>query len=232
MKTPLPRYTGNKNIPGLLHTIFNNIPAVQKILEPFCGSAIISYKAPELVHTIMNDLDPTVVFAHVAAAKKNSTVTAGNGIELIRNHCKAGKEMFIYCDPPYLLSSRTSGKELYSIEFTVYDHIQLLTAVWALDAYCMISHPRNRLYDEFLHGWRRVDQLVNYNGTTTIESIYMNYAVPANLMTYEYLGADCWDRQRIKRMKENFISKLHRLDPQSRNMLMAAATEEFCCTTR
>ena len=63
--------------------------------------------------------------------------------------------VLIYCDPPYVLSSRSGGKRQYKHEMTDEDHVELLTALKAHRGPVLISGYRSGLYDRELSEWYR-----------------------------------------------------------------------------
>jgi len=91
----------------------------------------------------------------------------------------------------------------------------------------MIIHPDCELYNTMLSDWRKVQVKIRYNNKTSIENLYMNYSADVELHTTKFLGADCWDRQRIKRKGDNLISKLNRLSPNERKYLLERIKQEI-----
>lgn len=63
--------------------------------------------------------------------------------------------VLIYCDPPYVLSSRSGGKKQYKHEMTDRDHEELLAVLRAHRGPVLISGYRSELYDRELEGWHR-----------------------------------------------------------------------------
>lgn len=63
--------------------------------------------------------------------------------------------VLIYCDPPYVLSSRSGGKRQYKHEMSDEDHEKLLAALKAHRGPALISGYRSGLYDRDLSGWYR-----------------------------------------------------------------------------
>ena len=63
--------------------------------------------------------------------------------------------VLIYCDPPYVLSSRSGGKRQYKHEMSDADHEELLAALKAHRGPALISGYRSGLYDRELSGWYR-----------------------------------------------------------------------------
>ena len=224
-------YPGNKNIPGLIHKIVNQIPDCRYFFEPFAGSAAVSKflsVLPDMkTEFYINDLDPQAISnCKVPAA---ATVTNTNGFNIIENliRWRSGTDNFIFIDPPYHHSTRPDHTDIYNYEFTHTDHLMLLSFVLKLKCNCMIIHPVCDLYDQALKSWRSVLITVRYHNKTSHEKLYMNYPGPEQLLTYVYAGKDCWDRQRIKRKGDRLLQKLSSLPAVERNCLIDRINNEF-----
>ena len=83
-------------------------------------------------------------------------------------------DVFMYLDPPYLLSAR-SGKQ-YRHEMTDADHEELLATIIKSRAKIMISGYESDLYNDYLKGWKKeyFQSSAEYHGTRQ-EVIWMNY---------------------------------------------------------
>lgn len=82
--------------------------------------------------------------------------------------------VFIYCDPPYLLSTRSN--RIYKCEMTDNDHIELLQALLEHTGPVMISGYINEIYSEMLKGWSVQTNISNCEmGKSATEVIWMNY---------------------------------------------------------
>ena len=148
---PKMNYPGNKNIPGLIHSIVNQIPVCQNFYEPFAGSAAVSRFLSVLpgrtVQFYITDLDPAAIDNIVCSSGMRATVTSG--FDLIDNLIKFGSptDDFIFIDPPYHHSTRPAHTDIYKKEFSHADHVKLLKSVLQLKCNCMIIHPVCDLYD-------------------------------------------------------------------------------------
>lgn len=204
----LENYTGNKKIPGVYQKIINHIPKHAVYMELFAGSAAIYSLLTVVAGTvILNDINPEV---QQLLTKKFPGVTVTNDCTvriLQTNEAVHSKDTFIFLDPPYLHSTRPNRTELYEFEMTDDEHIQLLATVLQLNCNVMIIHPKCELYDTYLKDWNKVEVKIRYNQKLSIEYLYMNYK-PTELQDYQFLGSDCWDRQRIKRKGERWVKKL------------------------
>lgn len=103
-----------------------------------------------------------------------------DAIELIAKYDTP--DALIYLDPPYLRSTRRSGR-LYLHEFTVAQHEQMLALAVKSRAKIIISGYDNDLYDSFLAGWRK-DHIMSQTTSTEMrqETIWMNYEPPQEQM--------------------------------------------------
>ena len=71
--------------------------------------------------------------------------------EYLSNFSYTGNEL-IYCDPPYLLSTRSSNRR-YRHDYTDNDHIKLLDILSSLPCKIILSGYPSELYDEMLCSW-------------------------------------------------------------------------------
>jgi DNA adenine methylase len=90
--------------------------------------------------------------------------------------------VFIYCDPPYVLSTR-SGR-IYACEMTDQDHVELLELLLQHPGPVMISGYMNDIYKDMLQGWTVVTNKSQCEmGKSATEVIWMNYEPPAQQMS-------------------------------------------------
>ena len=115
-------------------------------------------------------------------------VLSGDGIDLIPKFDIEGS--FIYADPPYHPSTRSSVGEYEAHEMTDAQHRALLGALSGVkNAKFALSGYRCELYDQAQeqHGWKRLDFPVkNHSGVgpqkeNRVESVWMNYEPLASL---------------------------------------------------
>lgn len=105
-----------------------------------------------------------------------------DAFELIKryNH----KYVFIYLDPPYLLSTRS--KRIYAHEMNEQDHIELLKLIKSHKGPVMISGYESDLYTEHLEGWyveRKISRTTL--GKEAVEVIWMNYRPKPDQIKFE-----------------------------------------------
>lgn len=95
------------------------------------------------------------------------------------------ENVFMYLDPPYLLSTRT-GKQ-YKHEMSDSDHEELLKAIVSSKAKIMISGYESDLYNEYLSEWKKEHfQSCAEMGKARIETVWMNYETDRQLCFEDY----------------------------------------------
>jgi DNA adenine methylase len=232
------KYPGQKNIPGLIHKIVNEIPFCTEFYELFAGSAAVSiflYVLDLNVKFYINDISSGVTDKINFICRQNDlylpdhtvNISNLNATDIIQTffNVPATTEKFIFMDPPYLHSTRPKNTNIYEFELSESDHIKLLSSIGSIQVNTMIIHPDCDLYNEYLKSWRSVQLKIRYHNKTSIEKLYMNYEKPKKLLTTKYLGKDCWDRQRIKRKGDRLINKIKSLNDQERQFLIEKIKE-------
>lgn len=94
------------------------------------------------------------------------------------------KDVLMYIDPPYVRSTRKSGR-LYHHEMNDEAHKDLLQMVRNSRAKIIISGYDSELYNRYLDGWK-TDQVICQTTSTkkAEEKIWMNYDPPAMQVTF------------------------------------------------
>ena len=106
-------------------------------------------------------------------------VTNTDGMGLIRKFNKPN--VFMYCDPPYEQSTRTSTR--YNVDMDREGHIDFLDAVIESEAKILISGYHCELYDRLLeNGFKKISFEVktisgNFKPKTKTEFLYYNYVI-------------------------------------------------------
>jgi len=104
---------------------------------------------------------------------KGTQIECLNANELIKRYDT--KDVFIYCDPPYLISTRK--QYLYKHEMSDKAHVELLTLLLEHKGKVLLSGYDNDLYNQMLEGWHK-----EYKSTTAeqglkrTEVLWMNYS--------------------------------------------------------
>ena len=232
-------YPGGKSGAGVYQTLINQMPPHRVYVEPFLGGgAIMRLKRPAEVENIGVDLDMQVI-QDFQAPRAPIPYPRGkfyclDGIELMQHLGKylapgpihPKNDVMIYCDPPYLMGTRSSQRQLYRYEMEDDDHRRLLDTILNLNYMVMISGYANEMYDQALAGWRRLTYpAMTRGGSLAEEVIWMNYPEPWELHDYSFIGADFRERERIKRKIKRWKGKLSRMEQMERAALMLAINE-------
>lgn len=94
------------------------------------------------------------------------------------------ENVFIYADPPYLLSTRY--REQYLHEMTDKDHADLLETLRSFKGKVILSGYKNPLYDDILKDWPSVDiETTAERGLKRTETLWFNYEPYMQLSMWE-----------------------------------------------
>ena len=221
-------YPGGKNGSGVYQWIINQMPPHKIYVEPFLGGgAILRNKRPAPVASIAIDVDARAVQAFTTPIP-NLRLICGDALEkLDYMQILVEPTTLVYCDPPYLMSTRSTKQAYYTHEFaSEEEHTFLLRILRRLPCMVMISGYASALYDHHLAGWREETfQTVNRAGKPTIEHLWCNFPVPMELHDYRYLGSTFRQRERIKRKQARWRARLAKMESQERYALLSVIAD-------
>jgi hypothetical protein len=126
---------------------------------------------------------------------------------------------FVYCDPPYLPSTRRR-RRVYRFDLDEDRHRALLAVLKRVGCPVMLSGYLSSLYDEELAQWRRIDCLERTQAGIAMESIWLNYEPPALLHDHNHLGKDFREREAVKRRRVRIADRVAALPLVERNALL------------
>jgi len=234
-------YPGGKNGAGVYQKIINLMPPHETYIEPFLGGgAIMKMKRPGRIN-IGVDLDKSVINQWMAVIAKKDDVTGGiavsndgsctylneDGINFLKRYAFKGDEL-VYCDPPYVLETRSSTRPLYDYEMTVEQHGALLETIVKLPCKVMISGYHSEIYESILKGWNTLTfEAMTRGGKLAREWLWFNFPEPVALHDYRYLGENFRERERIKRKKTRWVNRLEKMPLLERRALLAAIGEAW-----
>jgi DNA adenine methylase len=254
-------YPGGKGAEGVFQTIINQMPKHRVYIEPFLGGGAILRKKRPADTTWACEFEPDAfkrfqpgddsgfhattrlvdVFSNSDKRQWNDArglpslfLIHQDGLKFLRDFLFQGDQAntMIYCDPPYLMDTRSSKSKIYAEEFHTRDkHTELLSFLMSLTygskANIMISGYDHPLYNEMLSDWRKISfQGISRGGPRT-EVIWMNYPEPVELHDYRYLGADYREREQIARQTRRWIAKLEAMPVQRRLALISSIEDHF-----
>ncbi len=203
------RYVGNKNFAGVIEFLINRLPKSEEYFSLFMGSG-------GLENSVYTSAVTFICAEKNPKCKKYSSSTAvlayNDYKDLLEDYKGVMQRDFVFADPPYLFSSRRSGKRYYEFEFTHNDHLEFLGLMSNLKARVMITHPKNDLYDEHLKGWFCEEYEYMSRQGIQKDAVYMNYDYKKlELLNYNAMGSGFVERQGIKRQRKNVVNKWKRM---------------------
>jgi hypothetical protein len=218
-------YFGSKATSGLCQPIIALMPPHDTYIETHLGGGAIMKRKPPALHNIGIDLDARALarFACDYPVEK----IHGCAHRFLAEYPFAGREL-LYCDPPYLKHTRSSGRR-YRFDYEERDHIELLALLKRLPCQVILSGYPSALYDERLGDWQTLElQVMNQAGVRT-EKLWLNFT-PERLFWAGYAGRNFTDRQRIKRKAESWARRYQAM-PRAERLavlagLMAVEAEE------
>jgi len=98
-------------------------------------------KLPEKIQCIVENIK-----------SRNLLIENGDAINVIERY--DSEDTLIYCDPPYLPSTR-KAPVVYAYEMSEEDHIKLLETLLSVKGKVVLSGYDNPLYNEYLKGWHK-----------------------------------------------------------------------------
>src|SRR4030067_72622 len=204
---PVLRYPGGKY--KLAKWIISHFSQHEFYVEPYCGAGSVLMRKPRTQGEIINDLDGDGVSRRNSGfrgLKNNETsVTATQEwsrypdaiqtfINRLRNvlieHRPALQllkmydriETLFYVDPPYLMSTRSKDRNIYTHDMNEKDHEELATMLHAVKGMVVLSGYPSALYDKLYSGWRKISKSATaQNGKGRVECIWLSPNIQTTL---------------------------------------------------
>lgn len=130
----------------------------------------------------------------------------------------------VYCDPPYLMETRSGGR-LYKHEFSDDQHRELLQTALLLPCRVMVSGYWSELYACRLQGWNCIHFDAMTRGGMATEWVWYNFPDPVELHDYRFAVLGNRQRTDFRRMVERQVKRLERMPLLKRRALLAAIAE-------
>ena len=225
-------YRGGKAGAGVYQKLINQMPPHTVYIEPFLGhGAVLLHKRPARLN-IGLDLDDQAVqevrtrlqyrqsedtcsvygadddaAADMLVTDAHYRLLVADALAYLRSYPFRGDEL-VYCDPPYVRSTRRTRARAYRYEMDDAEHAELLALLKGLPCAVMVSGYRSALYDQTLGDWRTIEyQAMTRRGPAT-EVVWMNYLPPTDLHEYTHLGKTFRERERQKRQQARWARKV------------------------
>lgn len=220
-------YFGSKRGSGSFQQIVNEIPPIKTMVVGFLGNCPLFEYCRDLVDTYGFEKSEKVIKKYWSVDEPghivNLDILCAEGQSYLYALAKEGT--FFYFDPPYLMSTRKYQAKVYDFEFTDEQHLQFLKLAKSIPARVAISCYDSILYKNELKGWRKKTWRVGTSRGAATVTLYMNYPVPDSLFTYDFLGVDKTDRQRIKRKLKRIQNKILQLPLLERQAILSTIDE-------
>lgn len=153
--------------------------------------------------------------------RDRATVVCADALAVLRlDALPAGA--VLYCDPPYVMSTRKSQAPIYRHEWSDADHERFLD--WILDARChvVVSGYWSKIYASALASWRHSSFTVGTRRGRATEHVWANFPELATLHDPKHVGAGFGERQRIKRKAARWVAMLKAMPPGERAAVLEA----------
>ena len=211
------RYFGSKATSGLCQPIIAMMPPHDTYIETHLGGGAIMKRKQPALNNIGIDLNQRTL----SKFDCHYPVTLVNGCahDFLAHYHYQGNEL-VYCDPPYLLQTRSSNRR-YRFDYRERDHIALLELLKTLSCHVILSGYASSLYDRLLKGWNITElQVMNQAGVRT-EKLWFNFTID-RVHWASYAGKNFTDRQRIKRKAQRW-GKNYQAMPKAERLAVLAA---------
>lgn len=152
-------------------------------------------------------------------------ILTADGIEFLKSFRFLPSDL-VYCDPPYLMETRSSGR-LYRCEMSDARHRALLRVVKRLPCSVMVSGYWSELYGRELGQWRHIEFQAMTRGGLATEHLWMNFPPAMQLHDYRYLGSNRREREQLKRQKKRWVARLERMPEIQRHAMLSAISDVF-----
>jgi len=215
-------YPGGKGL--AFRQIINQMPPHGLYIEAFLGSGAVLRNKRPAAGNIGIEIDAAVIAEYRSEfdAIPNLQVIHGDALEILSGTYLPG-DTLVYCDPPYLLETRSQQRGIYQYEFMTEDeHAGLLGMLKRLPCMVAISGYWSELYGQALRKWRCCSyNTITRGGGQVEEFLWMNYPEPMALHDYGWLGEDYRERERIKRKQKRWRERLRKMDRLERLAMMS-----------
>lgn len=122
---------------------------------------------PLTVNGFFNKVDG---LQEVAQRLSNTQIENKDAVSVIRDY--DAEDCVMYCDPPYVPTTRGDGNAYGEYEMTLEEHEQLLSTVLDCEGFVAISGYDAPIYTDMLEDWwvLRDDERINQNGPSGLPS--------------------------------------------------------------
>jgi DNA adenine methylase len=209
------RYPGGKG--KIFQHIINLLPPHATYVESHLGGgAVLRHKKPSTT-SIAIDRDPEVIkfwkekFPHLA------TYIQGDAVEFLASY-PFRREDVLYCDPPYLPSTRRRST-VYRFDYQDRDHDRLLKVLRTLPCHVLLSGYSSDMYLRELASWNTYSFMAKAHDGLRLETLWFNYGLPNRLHDPRFLGRNFHERENIRRKLARLQGRIASLSSQEQHII-------------
>lgn len=216
-------YPGSKAQAGVFQRIIGQIPATKLYVEAFFGSGQVFWRMRRAERSIVIDRLPGLIAR--AGAEAGVSAICGDAISVLPKLALPA-EAVVYCDPPYLLSTR-KGRIYYEHEMSERAHTSLLTLLKKMRSRVLLSGYPSELYSSQLQDWRCISYKTRTRGRTVTECLWCNFPEPAELHDWIYAGKNFRQRLSLKRLARRWLARLEGMPERKRGYVLHAVHQRW-----
>ncbi len=216
-------FPGSKAQAGVFQRIIGQMPPHSVYVEPFFGSGQVFWRKRRAADSIVMDKNPDLLLK--AGAEPRVKAFVGDALfRLATLTLTLPAETVVYCDPPYLLSSRARPGRIYYGENEMSDaaHERLLKILNDFHCRVLLSGYPSALYSSHLRDWRCLTYRTRTRGRTVTECLWCNFPEPDDLHDWRYAGHNFRERLYLRRLRQRWLAKLDAMPPRKRNFVLFA----------
>lgn len=230
-KHNLSGYPGSKGQDGVWQRIIGQMPPHSTYCEPFFGSGEIFWHKRRAASSILIDRLPPARLPGLAKAQSDAgaSVITGDAIGILPA-LDLPADAVVYCDPPYVLSTRQGRLYYGDNELSDQDHQALLFVLDQLPCRILLSGYPSKLYGDFFcfkPAWRRIDYRTRTRGKTLTECLWCNFPEPIDLHDWRYAGQTYRQRLTFKRLARRWLKKLAAMPERKRGYVLDAIENHY-----
>ena len=212
-------YFGSKGAAGLAEAIIALMPPHSLYVETHLGSGVVMRRKPPALRSLGLDLDASALANF--SCPYPVQVERKCAHEFLRENLERfdGSEL-VYCDPPYLHSTRRSDHR-YAYDYEEEDHVELLELLLTAPCSVMVSGYPSELYDDVLEGWRSIRLQAMTRGGVATEVVWFNFE-PKRYFWSSLAGSNRTQRQCIRRKSDTWARRYKAMGRAERLSVLSA----------
>ncbi|HYC63300.1 MAG TPA: DNA adenine methylase [Reyranellaceae bacterium] len=182
-------------------------------VEPYLGSGTVFYAKRPAAFSIVADRDAGLIALHLKHRRAAAAYLVADALQLLPSLNLTAQDL-VYLDPPYHPDTRNPA--IYKYETDHQHHALLLAMLQELPCMVMLSGYDCPEYRAELGAWWREDYKAMTRGGPRIETLWCNFTPGAAFHDARYVGGNFRERERIKRKKQRWASRLAAMPPAER----------------